>query len=530
MRILYIVAVFVCGCMVVNGQAPEWEWAKSAGGDNNDISTCIGTDASGNVYVAGDFFTHSITFGGVTLNSVGEENVFIVKYDAAGNVLWAKEGSGRSSRVYINGLSVNAQGDVSITGYFDGDILYIGNDTLSGTNNDNTMFVIRCDSIGNTIWKNTASGIETNVSGIGISNDLKGNTYVTGTAFGLSFSFSDTVGLGIADVFLVKYDSIGNAVWAKNAGGNGLCTDAVGNIYALGEGVDFLAKYDSAGNMIWTQTLEAIAGSAFTDAYNNIYVTGTFGDTATVGNDTLISVGSGNMLIVKYDPQGNILWAKSATGSGNDIGTGLSIDASGDIYVTGYYSSPTIAFGKDTLTNFSSNDSNSIFIVKYDSSGNIIWATSPKGYFSDANYLGRNNSGVANVSVDTKGDVYVAGQFSSPTIIFGSDTLVNDTNNGTNDVYIAKFGTPTSTNVSNINTAPTLMTVYPNPTSGNVHFSGVQTRYTLQIYDVLGETISSSTVDRDNYAVNLSGKAKGMYFYRVEEGGGVVGKGKVVVE
>ncbi len=84
------------------------------------------------------------------------------------------------------------------------------------------------------------------------------------------------------------------------------------------------------------------------------------------------------MFVVKYDASGNVVWAKSAGGTSNDIGNGIAVDASGNSYVTGYFVSPTITFSTTTLTNASSGTSD-MFVVKYDASGNVVWARSAGG-------------------------------------------------------------------------------------------------------------------------------------------------------
>ena len=132
------------------------------------------------------------------------------------------------------------------------------------------------------------------------------------------------------------------------------------------------------------------------------------------------------------------------------------------------------------------------------------------------------------ISTDPNDNAYITGWYTSSVITFGSTTF-NDPGNNEN-AFVAKLGSNISSGILMFPDPGNTITVYPNPTTGNIYFNGVQTGYTLQVYDVLGEMISSSTVDRDNYAVNLSGKAKGMYFYRVENGGVLVGQGKVVLE
>ena len=86
------------------------------------------------------------------------------------------------------------------------------------------------------------------------------------------------------------------------------------------------------------------------------------------------------MYIVKYDAMGNVMWAKSAGGTGSDLVRGISNDEIGNIYVTGGFDSDSITFGTTTLINEGGYD---MYMVKYDTSGNVIWAKGAGSMSSD---------------------------------------------------------------------------------------------------------------------------------------------------
>lgn len=159
------------------------------------------------------------------------------------------------------------------------------------------------------------------------------------------------------------------------------------------------------------------AYSVATDVNGNTYVAGGFQSSSiTFGTATLANAGGGSvsdMFIVKYDATGNVLWAKSAGGTSADDAYSIITDASGNVYVVGYFQSSSITFGSTTLTNAGAYD---MFIVKYDASGNVLWAKSAGGTNHDA---------ANSVITDASGNVYVAGYFQSSSITFGSATLTN---------------------------------------------------------------------------------------------------------
>ena len=290
--------------------------------------------------------------------------------------------------------------------------------------------------------------------------DASGNSYITGSFAGATITFgsitlTNTGSAGTGDFFIAKYDASGNAVWAKGAGGGTLelgqciCIDGAGNIYAAGyfygnmvfgsttlinngAGDIFIAKYDNSGNLIWAKS----AGSSVNDEpagicidkNQNVLLTGHSYGNITFGSTVLTNAGDADVFLVKYDPSGNVIWAKNASGTSTDMGTGVCAAASGNIYISGWYTSPTMTIGANTLTN-TSNTGNiaDIFFAKYDNSGNVIWAKTVGGTADDYSF---------STALDLNENVFITGSFSSTSLVFGGSTI---TNAGNSDVFIAKY-------------------------------------------------------------------------------------------
>src|SRR5262249_42166161 len=147
-----------------------------------------------------------------------------------------------------------------------------------------------------------------------------------------------------------------------------------------------IAKYDSSGNVLWAKSAGRPAydeGLGITGGlFGKGIITGYFGGLLiTFDTTVLYCLGLSNIFFVKYDPSGNVLWAKKAGGTGGDLGAAVSADVSGNIFVTGYIQSPSVTFGTITLTDSGGHD---FFIAKYDSSGNVLWAKSAGGTQNDA--------------------------------------------------------------------------------------------------------------------------------------------------
>ncbi len=176
------------------------------------------------------------------------------------------------------------------------------------------------------------------------------------------------------------------------------------------------------------------SNSTAVDAAGNVYVTGTFYGTATFGTTTLTNV-SGNfedVFVTKLNRNGVYQWAVSAGGINDDFGIALAVDRTGDVVMTGSFSSPTITFGTITLTNAftgSIGGSNDLFVAKLTPAGVWQWATRAGGSDTDSG-----NS----VAVDGSGNILIVGTFGGPMITFGTTTL---TNSGSiyADAFVAKL-------------------------------------------------------------------------------------------
>lgn len=121
--------------------AQHWQWVKSSEGTVIVVSYGIIVDASGNSYVTG-YFTEKEALSSTTLISSDQEDVFLVKYNAAGEVLWAKSYGG-TGRDYGFSIVLDKQGNIFITG---------GIKIAGILLNKSDIFVSKYDNTGNLIW------------------------------------------------------------------------------------------------------------------------------------------------------------------------------------------------------------------------------------------------------------------------------------------------------------------------------------------------------------------------------------------
>ncbi len=542
----------------------SWNWGTAGymppGSDNN--SCTVTTDKNGTAYITGRY-SSSVIFGSNTLACSGE-NAYLVKYDSAGSILWAIQPTDSASSTSSGSfVATDKPGNIYVSGLFNG-LVTFGTFSLRTEESQYSAFLVKYSPSGNVIWAKQASGSASSYSYISSAAvDDSGNIVVTGY-------FRDTVNFGVnrlicnsfENVFLVKYNSSGNVLWAKqaiipslncNAMGNSVSTDNAGNVYLLGTFYDtlsfssysvtspnsysaFLAKYSGTGNVLWAKQsinssiyCNGYSSSVVTDKENNLYITGFFEDTIAFGSYILNSPVSPTVFLTKYDSSGNILWAQQS--SAGWLGTGLSADVSNHIYLVGYssISEAQITFGSFTLNAVPSANPNT-FLVKFDPSGTAICGS-----------ILENLQG-AGIASDSSGNyLYVSGAFYNDTVLCAADTLIST--DGANDIFVGRWqNCPVDAGINNIASPTSSVSVYPNPNNGifqlQVKSEELSSKSMLEVYNVMGEKVFTSTLPPPMgggislpIQINISSEPEGIYLYRVlSETRELVGEGKLIIE
>lgn len=363
-------------------------WAKQVGGQNDDYASGISTDITGNCYITGFFFIQGAvsTFGTTTITQTGDADMFISKFSAAGNMLWVRNGGGRDEDASF-GITTDVGGNSYVTGYFSGTALFGSNKVTSKGYSD--MFVAKYDAAGNIIWLRTGGGsyqdeayaITTDVSGnCYVTGHFTGNsTFNTQTLS--SAGYFDT------DVFLLKYNPSGVLIWAKNSGGTandmgyGIDVSNNGQIFVAGifKGTTifgehilsriaasngFIAKFESNGKLAWSKSTNGTQLNEYrkvsVDAAGNCYVAGTISGDVAIENTTLTSAGGKDACIVKYNSKGNLMWTLQGGGPADDDCMTITTDAGGNCYAGGQFVS-NATFGRQNFSGWILQD---IFISK----------------------------------------------------------------------------------------------------------------------------------------------------------------------
>ncbi len=352
-------------------------------------------------------------------------------------VQWAQSGNATGSFNSAR-IGVDGGGNSYITGFYNGTATFGATELISSGQSD--VYVAKYDSSGSEVWVKSFGGGGVELSD-GIAVDSAGNSYITGLhTSGAQFG-AFTLSAGIFDIFVAKLDSSGTVLWAKAAGGAGqfdqgagIAIDGSGNSYVTGKfqgtatfdsivlssGNMFVAKYDPNGNVLWAVSASGASRDIAVDSAGNSYVIGDYGGTATFGAFVLNTAGASDIFVAKYDSSGNVQWAQSAGGTQSEAGRGIDVDSLGNSYVTGSFQGAS-TFG--TFMIIGGQVSN-FFVSKYDNSGNVVWVQSDGGTTNLASGRG--------ITVDVAGNSYVTGNFSGG--VFGP-FMLND------GAFIANYDT-----------------------------------------------------------------------------------------
>jgi hypothetical protein len=506
--------------------AQNYLWAKRAGGSDLDEGKGIATDASGNVITTGYFASPLIAFGNTNLvnSSTGIYDAYLVKYDSNGNLLWAKK-IGDTGSDTGRSVCVDTLGNIIIAGAFSSATLTIGNTVLTNNGWDDA-FIAKFNPNGNLIWAKSFGGINVDYSN-SVSTDSNGNIIFCGSYSSPTCSFDGTVlnNQGSFDIFLTKLNPSGTILWTKNIGGSFFEVDATvkylsngavvlsgsfasqslvlenTTLNSVGETDIFLAKFSSNGNVIWAKSFGGsdhdFNSQISIDNNDNIYQTGDFTSlTMNIGTNSINNSGEYDAYICKFDTNGNELWSKSYGGPGFDYGNTITIDNNENIFTAFSYFSSSLS--ADNLS-FTNNGIGDILLMKLNTDGTIIWAQSIGGTDTETS---------TNIVTDPQGNLILSGYFSSQPFPVGS---INLNNAGSNDIFIIKIDASSLTEIED--NASVEFQLYPNPSSEaiNIHINANSIGKDYKILDAVGKVILSGKLHSENTSIDLADLQSGAY-------------------
>jgi gliding motility-associated-like protein len=408
----------------VKGQ--EFVWAKRFGNplSSLDIGWSVATTPTEEIYVVGEMDT--INMDGSDLGA-GLNDGFLAKFDSSGQKLWAMRlGSDKTGR--LGQAASDPKGNLFVWGTFRESLVF-GKDTLkvkSWLGQD--CFVAKYDPSGNPLWIRMIP--DESLPGV-INTDREGNLYV----------LSDQLpAFNSQRCNLFKFNTDGELMWktlvisGPQDGGTAIAIDDLQRPVVAGDffgtrnfgddtltssGISdgFVAKFNSDGTFRSVIQMggdspvnpDQIVGLTL-DGFGGFYVTGAFADST---------------VLARYDSADRLLWSVKQGAFEQIWGCSVQLDEVGNVFVVGDFGG-TMVYGNHVLTNDIGSLRN-IFLLKFDRTGNIIWAVqSRRGYLDHALSLSRAPSG----------NLYITGDSSGEATSYGNIVLPRQ---GQNDLILAKI-------------------------------------------------------------------------------------------
>ena len=453
-----------------NGQA---EWAKGIGGTSSELIESVRATSDGGCIVGGSFKSGSIDLGNdVCLinksSSSDRSDGMVIKYDINGGAEWAQEIGGTDSECIYSAIETS-DGNYIAGGSFNSSSVDLGNEIYLNSNGSMDAMVVKFEKI-------ELPNIEVvQAQGVGgkQSDDIKAVTKTSDGGYIIVGDFVGDIelenGLKLtnkgssgytSDGMIIKYDSEGNVKWTKTVGG----MDLDESLYAVKEtsdggfiiggcfsstsielenGVTFtnkdsnysrdalVVKYDVEGNIEWAKAIggtdsDVILSVAETTDGGYVVV-GEFSSSIELGNGvSLNNKGEYDGMVIKYDSEGNAKWARTIGGTYIDVITSVSETSDGGCIVGGSFRSTSIELENGvSLTNKGSSTG---IVIKYDLEGKIEWVhgIGEEGYNS-----------ISSLAETSDGGYIVGGDFQTPSIDLGNGVMLK--NNGRENGMLIKY-------------------------------------------------------------------------------------------
>ncbi len=339
-------------------------WAIDLGDSSVfDVAEGVGVDEKGSVYVGGDFhYTMNIDPAGSTILNALTGTAYLVKYDAAGHLVWGFNFGGGGNGGVDNAvwdIKSDGKGSIYLAGCYQNTSNFSSTPVLGSTLANSGVydgFLAKYDTAGKFIYVVSMNGAG-NDEATSLAFDTAGNVYVTGYTASSSLTFDPSV----------------NTLTTQ---GHGLHTNM------------FLAKYTAQGAYMWGHVtgnnLDDAVGACVGVYKNSLYCTGYFHDTVdfdpSAATAYLSSNGQADMYLCKYDLDGNYICGFNVGSGGNDEGRHLALDTAGYIYTCGQFTGINTNFSPGPVpVPLSVRGGGDAYVVKYNW---LLPPVAPKGYLT----------------------------------------------------------------------------------------------------------------------------------------------------
>ncbi len=321
------------------------EWNQTYGGEGYDWGGSLVQTLDGGFAIVGETDSYG----------AGDYDVYLVRTDAQGNLLWNMTYGGTE---YDGGFSVvqTLDGGFAIAG-----------DTYSYGAGDRDAYLIRTDANGVMLWNTTFGGIEDDNVWTMIQTSDGGFAIIGRT---------DSYGAGSFDIYLVKTDANGSMLWNTTYGGpeydfgtsliqtldGGFVIAGTTESYGAGDTDVYLIRTDANGVMLWNTTY---GGPEYDFGISLVQTLD--GGFAIVGYTYSYGAGIDDVYLIKTDADGNMLWNKTYGGTEHDYADSMVQTSDGGFVI----SALTYTAGEGNNSVYEGNDA--VYLLKTDANGNLLW-------------------------------------------------------------------------------------------------------------------------------------------------------------
>jgi len=455
---------------------PSIVWQKSLGGSNDDGANSIQQTSDGGFIVVGATESNDGNVSG----HHAYWDFWVVKLNSSGNIIWQKCLGGGDDD-WARSIQKTSDGGFIVAG-----ITWSNDGDVNGNHGWYDFWVVRLNSSGNIVWQKCLGGSD-NEEAHSIQQTSDGGFIVAGRSYSNDGDVSGNHGL--EDFWVVKLNYSGSIVWQKCLGGSG--DDAAISIQQTSDGGFILAgwtdsndgdvsgshgdydywvvKLNSSGNIVWQKCL----GGSGDDAAISVQQTSDGGFIVAgwaESNDGDVSGNHGDYdyWVVKLNSSGNIVWQKCLGGSNEDKAFSIQQTSDGGFIVVG----ATESNDGDVSGHHGSDSTTDYWVVKLNSSGNIIWQKCLGGSSDDAAF---------SIQQTSDGGFIVAGWTAS------NDGDASG-NHGNRDFWVVKLS-PSGVSENVIVPEQFKLSVSPNPFNSSVKIT-VPAGARVEVYDLQGRLIN----------------------------------------
>ena len=406
-------------------QITEADWISSGSTRSISLGESLARDVSGNVYGTG-IFTCDLVIQNDTLHNpscgsattlplaVPRFDGYIVKYTAAGQILWARQiiGNATNALFEVKGISVSSS-SVFITGHYKGSLTF-GSTVITNTTSVSDLFIACYDMNGNFLWVKTnfTRAASDQITAASISSETNGNTVFTGKYKGsiVSTDNQDTLTSTNNAFYLMKFNASGTYLWMKSsknkntgsrAEGTDLWQDTNGNIFLTGNSIDtvfvqqdsinfatgssgiFISKFNSNGKLHWLkkENVAHVNTIELEKDQKHFLLGGDYKTNNKLSGTTLTTAANYGAYVARYDTSGAMQWVQTLTVPTTDsaaVTYGVSGDIYGDVYAIGIFGKKTstaavLTAGTNSIT---AKSGFTFYVAKYKQNGTPQWLQS----------------------------------------------------------------------------------------------------------------------------------------------------------